>query len=91
MIKIDVGGKEMFIKGEGKNWEIVKKKTSTDKKTGKVTEGFFVLGYYSTLSGLIHGVLEMKLKAADVNSLLELQEALKLAKEELMGMYETTI
>ena len=90
MIKFMVGEKEMFIKGEGKNWEIGKINSITDKETGKVRENFAVIGYYSTLGGVMTGALEMKLKAADVNSLLELQMELKKAKDELLGMYDTT-
>lgn len=90
MIPVMIGGKEMFIRGEEKQWSLGKMVQSTNKETKEVTQNFVGESFWSSTEGMVKGVLEKKLRASDSSSLLELQEALKRAKDELKGLYDTT-
>ena len=87
MIPIMIGKKEMFIRSEDKQWTLGKMVQSTNKETKEVTQSFAGESFYSSLDGLIRGLLEKKLRAADISSLNELQATIKQAKDELAGMY----
>ncbi len=92
MIPVMIGKKEMFIRGEDKQWSLGKMITVKKKdKQGVIIgeeEVFNGEAFWASTEGMIRGVLEKKLKSADVNSLTELQQALKEAKDELRGLYD---
>jgi hypothetical protein len=95
MIEIMIGKKKKFIKGDKFEWAIGKyeMRNITNKKTKKVTRemAFYPEQHFSSLEGVIKGALEYKLRMADVGSLEELQMQLQKAKDELKGMYETSV
>ena len=95
MISVMIGKKAMFIRGEDKQWSVGKMTTVNKKdKQGVIIgqeEVFTGEAFYSTLEGMIRGVLEKKLRSADANSLTELQQELRVAKDELKGMYDTCL
>lgn len=86
MIKLMVGNKEMFIRGDSKQWVIGK--MVHDKKKGK--DSFVGESFYSSTEGMVRGALELKLRTSDANSLSELQQNLKTIKDELRGLYDTS-
>lgn len=90
MIPVMVGKKEMFVRGEEKQWAVGKMVQSTNKETQEVTQSFHGEWFFSSTEGMIKGLLERKLRAADANTISELQDALKRAKDELRGLYDTS-
>ena len=88
MIPVMIGKKEMFIRGEDKQWTLGKMVQSTDKETSEVTEAYHAELFWASTEGMIKGVLEKKLRASDANTLSELQDSLRRAKDELRGLYD---
>lgn len=84
MIKVMIGKKEMYVRGDSNQWSLGK--MVYNKKEDK--EVFLGESFWSSTEGMIRGLLEKKLRSADANSLTELQMALRTAKDELAGMYE---
>ena len=91
MIPVMIGSKEMFVRGEDKQWTLGKMVQSTNKETSEVTQAFVGEAFYSSTEGMIKGLLEKKLRGADINSLTELQVALKTYRDELRGLYDLSL
>ncbi len=92
MIKIEIGKKDYYLRGEDKQWAIGQLRYPKAKDGEEQPEPQFVgEAFYSTLEGAINNLLERKVRAADAQSLTELQLVLFRAKDELRGLYEAEV
>ena len=82
-IPIDINGKEKLIIADEKQWMVGKYVKSGD------SQKFVADAYLSSVEGLMRYLFETKLRAADANSLGELQMVVKQVRDDLAGIYET--
>lgn len=87
-VKIMVGKEEIMLRGGDKAYEICYPRNVKDKDTGEVTVQWSPESWYMSLPSVITAILDMKVRASDANSLLEVQNAIVQAKKELSGLYE---
>jgi hypothetical protein len=90
-IKISIGNKELMLRGGDRCIELCEPRNIKNKDTGEIRQEWTAVKWYPHLLGAINCLLEMKIRNSDVNSLIELQEAVKQAKDELKGLYELNV
>lgn len=88
-ILINVGKDKMLLRGEPKNFELCHLVNRHDVVTGKIKQEWVAEKWFSTLEGVFHSLLNMKLKYSDATSLKELKRDLENIRKELMGHYNT--
>ena len=88
-ILINVGKEEMLLRGEPKNFELCHLVNRHDVVTGKIKQEWVAEKWFSTLEGVFHTLLNMKLRASDATSLQELKRDIESIREELMKQYCT--
>lgn len=90
-IKIEVGNKTWMLRGGDRCIELCELRNVKNKKTGETSTEWIATKWYPTLINAINCLLEMKIRNSDASTLVELQMAIKQAKEELKGLYELNI
>lgn len=88
-MKVQIEDK-LFIESD-ENQFMLRKYTGTinvDKKTGKETEAFISLGYYTTLQGVIKKVIQMKLARSEATTLKEVLQEVRRVEREIKALME---
>ena len=82
-IDLIIGDKEFKLQSDDSNFILSRK--YLNKQKGVVA--WQNVKYYSTLEGAIQSLLQLKLKASTAQDLNQLQEDLRLYKDQLKGLY----
>jgi hypothetical protein len=88
-ILITVGKEQKLLRGEPRNFELCSQINRRDIETGKINQEWVAEKWFSTLEGVFHSLLNMKLKASNATSIMELKEDLVRFRKELMDYYNT--
>jgi hypothetical protein len=90
-VLIRVGNEDQLIRGAENCIELCEQIKRRNKETGKVEKFWEAKKYYSTLEGLFHALLNMKIRACDASDLRELKLYLTSIRNELMDFYNTKL
>jgi hypothetical protein len=86
-ITMTIGKQTFYIRSDKYQWILGKYRYV--KKKDK--EEFVGIGFYSTLQGLMAAMLEKKLRCSDYNSITDLLKNVKIARDELNDIFDTTV
>jgi hypothetical protein len=84
--EIGIGRETWEVRGEEKQWVLGKM-----KKPKKGEPYFEPIAYYSDTAQLFKGLVEKKLRTSDAEGIIGLQMELKKIRDEVMGLYSTTM
>ena len=86
LVELIVGKETLALRGQDNHFEICRFKSTVEKRTGQ-PRGWEPFLWHSTLESALKSLLRMKVIRSDASTLLELQQTIKTAKEELAGYY----
>lgn len=85
---IEVGGDKIKLApAEGQRGFMLLKKVKPQKERSSKSSEWRPFNWFSSLSGAMHKLLEMKVGASDARTLIELQQELEKARAELVEVY----
>jgi len=90
-IPIRVGKEQAYIWSDSRQWMWGYKTCKIRKRGEARTEAYEPEGYYSTLQGVLSGILDKKLRLAEYKSFEDLLNEVRKFKKEMLLLYDTTI
>ena len=90
-IKLHDGKDPVMLRYNEGNWELCWLKNVKDKDTKVVTQAWSAEKWYMNPFQALSALLNMKIGNSNAKSIMELQEALNAAMQELLDTYNTQI
>jgi hypothetical protein len=88
-IIIKIGDEDWMLRGAELSFELCRQRNRRDKKTGEVVRVWEAEKWYSNPESVFQNLLNMKLRAAEANTLSELKNQIESIRVELMEHYST--
>lgn len=89
-IPIMIGGVQHYITSDSRQW-ILAVPSKRKEKDGSYTDYLKSISYFSTLQGMLYGILEKRMRKAEYASFSDLVEEVERSRKELQGVFDTTI
>ena len=78
----------ILLRADESNYELCRLKRHIDKATGQCIEEWVPERYFATLGQALCRVLDLKVKASDAGTLIELRDIIKVAEREIMAAFD---
>lgn len=89
-IPIMVGKVQHYITSDSRQW-ILGYPYQAKQKDGSYKEELKAVAFYSTLQGMLYGIMEKRMRKAEYASFSDLIREVEQSKKELQGVFDTTI
>jgi len=85
-IEITIKNNEsVLLRSDEFNYELCRIKRRTEKTTGQLIEEWVPDKYFASLGQALNRVLDLKVRASDARTLIELRDIIKAAEREIMA------
>lgn len=85
------GNKNLLLRSQRDCYEICFPRSLKDKDTGEKKDGWYADKFHTSLNSALQSILEMKVRLSDARSLVELQQEIKRATDDMKGLYKVEV
>lgn len=84
-----IKSEQILLRADSLNYELCKKRTRTDEKTGASNDEWMPVKFFASLPQALSRVLDLKVRASDATTIKELAADLESARMEIMSAWST--